>query len=223
MANFNTPYLTEREGQMEFFDNYGIPYNNDATILVDNTDGVYNGNIFEFKLAINNLNKTLFQAIKYLSKMRVRGESVPATIILVDLNATTVYVYKSKDYRADIQTVYTGAASKNNDGFVAGSYSQKLNYSDIVESNKVRHLLKSKKNPDDIYIYLLTLMRTVSSAGQNDITVRNRTQVKGIFLVMTQEQQLRLREKLENRDILRDSLTLIQVRPMRNLNISWTA
>ena len=24
MANFNTPYETEREGQMEFFDNYGI-------------------------------------------------------------------------------------------------------------------------------------------------------------------------------------------------------
>lgn len=26
MANFNIPYKTEREGQMEFFDNYGIPY-----------------------------------------------------------------------------------------------------------------------------------------------------------------------------------------------------
>lgn len=76
MANFYTPYEIEREGQMEFFDNYGIPYNDDASILVDNTDGVYNGNIFEFKLNISNLNKTLFQAIKYLSKMRVKGESV---------------------------------------------------------------------------------------------------------------------------------------------------
>lgn len=72
MANFHTPYENERDGQMEFFDNYAIPYNDDAAILVDNTDGVYNGNIFEFKLTINNLNKTLFQVIKYLSKMRVK-------------------------------------------------------------------------------------------------------------------------------------------------------
>ena len=41
MANFTIPYESEREGQMEFFDNYGIPYNDDASILVDYTDGVY--------------------------------------------------------------------------------------------------------------------------------------------------------------------------------------
>ena len=46
MSNFHTPYENEREGQMEFFDNYAIPYNDDAAILIDNTDGVYNGNIF---------------------------------------------------------------------------------------------------------------------------------------------------------------------------------
>lgn len=98
MANINTPYSTEREGQMEFFDNYGIPYNDDASILVDNTDGIYNGCIFEFKLNISSLNKVLFQAVKYLSRMRVKGESVPATILLIDLNATTVYIYRSQDY-----------------------------------------------------------------------------------------------------------------------------
>ena len=144
MANFNIPYKTEREGQMEFFDNYGIPYSDDDSILVDNTDGVYKGNIFEFKLTINNLNKVLFQAIKYLSKLRIKGESVPATILLVDLNATTVYVYRSEDYRADIQKVYTGAASKNNDNFVAGKYDQKLDYSDMVGSNSVKRLLKKE-------------------------------------------------------------------------------
>ena len=63
MANFNIPYKTEREGQMEFFDNYGIPYSDDDSILVDNTDGVYKGNIFEFKLTINNLNKVLYQVL----------------------------------------------------------------------------------------------------------------------------------------------------------------
>lgn len=32
MENFNVPYETEREGQMEFFDNYGIPYNDDPVL-----------------------------------------------------------------------------------------------------------------------------------------------------------------------------------------------
>lgn len=153
MANFNIPYKTEREGQMEFFDNYGIPYIDDASVLVDNTDGVYNGNIIEFKLSINNLNRVLFQAIKYLSKMRVKGESVPATILLVDLNSTTVYAYKSEDYRDEIQKVYTGAASKNNEGFVAGKYDQKLDYSNMLESAEVKKLLKGKKVcPDEMYM-----------------------------------------------------------------------
>lgn len=153
MANFNIPYKTEREGQMEFFDNYGIPYIDDASVLVDNTDGIYNGNIIEFKLSINNLNRVLFQAIKYLSKMRVKGESVPATILLVDLNSTTVYAYKSEDYRDEIQKVYTGAASKNNEGFVAGKYDQKLDFSDMVESAEVKKLLKGRKVcPNEMYM-----------------------------------------------------------------------
>ena len=98
-------YTIERDGQIDFFDNYGIPYEDDASILVDNTDGVYNGNILEFKLSISNLNKVLLQAIKYLSRMRVKGESIPAAIILIDLNAKKAYEYKSEDYRNDIQKV----------------------------------------------------------------------------------------------------------------------
>ena len=152
-ANFNIPYKTEREGQIEFFENYGIPYDNDDSVLIDNTDGIYNGNIFEFKLNITNLNKTLFQAIKYLSKLRINGESVPATILLIDLNATTVYVYKSKDYFEAIHKVYTGAASKDNDGFVSGPYKAMLDYSDMVQSSQVRKLLKGNKiNPDEMYM-----------------------------------------------------------------------
>ena len=153
MANFNTPYEIEREGQMEFFDNYGIPYNDDASVLVDNTDGIYNGNIFEFKLNISNLNKTLFQAIKYLSRMRIKGESVPATILLVDLNTTTVYVYKSKDYFDAIHKIYTGAASKDNEGFLAGNYDLMLDYSNMAQSAQVKKILKGRKvNPDEMYI-----------------------------------------------------------------------
>ena len=66
-------FTNEREGQIKFFDNYRIPYNDDNSILIDNIDGVYHGNILEFKLNINNTGKVLFQAIKYLSKMRVKG------------------------------------------------------------------------------------------------------------------------------------------------------
>ena len=62
-------YENEREGQIDFFNNYQIPYDGDQSILIDNTDGVYNGNIMEFKLNISNLNKVLFQTIKYLSRM----------------------------------------------------------------------------------------------------------------------------------------------------------
>ena len=73
------------------FTNYGIPWQENNGVLVENCDGVYNGVLFEFKLNINDLNKTLFQAIKYLSRMRVHGESVPATILLVSLNNKTAY------------------------------------------------------------------------------------------------------------------------------------
>ena len=68
-------YKTEKEGQIDFFNNYGIPWQESDGVLVENCDGVYNGVLFEFKLNINDLNKTLFQAIKYLSRMRVHGES----------------------------------------------------------------------------------------------------------------------------------------------------
>lgn len=84
-------YTVERVGQMDFFDNYRVPYDDDdASVLVDNTGGVYHGNILEFKLNINNTGKVLFQAIKYLSKMHIKGESVSAGILLIDLNATKV-------------------------------------------------------------------------------------------------------------------------------------
>lgn len=46
-------YKTEREGQIEFFDNYGIPWEENDGVLVENCDGVYNGVLFEFKLNIN--------------------------------------------------------------------------------------------------------------------------------------------------------------------------
>lgn len=135
-------YTVERVGQMDFFDNYRVPYNDDASVLVDDTDGVYHGNILEFKLNINNTGKVLFQAIKYLSKMRIKGKSVPARILLIDLNATKVYVYNSSDYIDDIQKVYIGAASVGNNAFNSNvTPVAEYDYMDMVDSAEVQKLL----------------------------------------------------------------------------------
>lgn len=41
-------YVDEREGQIDFFENFRIDYKNNE-VLIDDTDGVWNGNILEFK------------------------------------------------------------------------------------------------------------------------------------------------------------------------------
>lgn len=139
-------YNIEKEGQQDFFDNFHIDYQGDASVLVDNTDGVYHGNILEFKLNISNTGKVLLQAIKYLSKMRIKGESVPARILLIDLNATKVYVYRSADYIDDIQKVYVGAASKGNDTFAKNvSPAEVYDYSEMTGAAAVQKILKNKE------------------------------------------------------------------------------
>ena len=145
-------YLTERDGQIAFFNNYGIDYNDDNSVLVDYTDGVYNGNIFEFKLNINDLNTVLFQAIKYLSRRRIKGEAIPATILLISLNDKKVYEYKSRDYRDDIHKVYIGRASKNNNGFIAKTKPVIYDYSNMIMSRKVKKLLKEEKTIEEKYM-----------------------------------------------------------------------
>lgn len=139
---------------IRYFDNYRVPYNDDASVLVDNTDGVYHGNILEFKLNINNTGKVLFQAIKYLSKMRIKGESVPARILLIDLNATKVYVYNSIDYIDDIQKVYIGAASVGNNAFNSNvTPVAEYDYMDMVDSAEVQKFLINRV-PDETNWYV---------------------------------------------------------------------
>lgn len=96
---------------------------------MDNTDGVYNGNLLEFKLNINNINKVLFQSIKYLSKLRIKGKSVPANILLISLNEELCYVFNSQDYFDEIHKVYLGSASRDNDDFVAKTSPKIIDYS----------------------------------------------------------------------------------------------
>ena len=87
-------YIIEKEGQIDFFKTFRIDYENN-NVLIEDTDGVWNGNLLEFKLNINDVSKTLFQAIKYLSKMRVKGISIPKNILLISLNEEVCYVFNS--------------------------------------------------------------------------------------------------------------------------------
>lgn len=137
-------YTIERDGQIDFFNQFQIDYiNND--VLINNTDGVYNGNLLEFKLNITDLNKVLFQTIKYLSNMRVKGEPVPANILCIDLNAEKCYVYHSQDYFDEIHEIYYGGASKNTDGFVSKKYVEMIDYSKMNGAQRIKDYLKEKK------------------------------------------------------------------------------
>lgn len=125
-------YIIERDGQFDFYNRF-LPRVNPAIItdeiLADNNDGVLNGNLLEFKLNISDINAVLFQSIKYLSAMRVKGKPVPANILLVDLNAGIAWLYHSSLYLAHIERLYTGGASKDNSGFVGGN-AEKVFYYD---------------------------------------------------------------------------------------------
>ncbi len=76
--------------------------------------------------------------------MRIRGESVPANILLVSLNTRMVYLYHSKDYFNEIHTIYIGAASKNNDNFIAQPYVAKYDYTRISDTISIKQILKEK-------------------------------------------------------------------------------
>lgn len=144
MANFDT----EREGQLEFYSTYLPLVNPDLSIddiLADDNDGVLNGNLIEFKLRISDLNAVLFQSIKYLSALRIKGKPVPANILLVDLNNETAYKYESATYIDDIEKVYSGGASKGDKGFAGGNYIAKFEYSKQIDAANLITVLKENK------------------------------------------------------------------------------
>ena len=124
-------YIIELEGQRDFYESYLKLIDNSLSVedvLSDNTDGVLNGNLLEFKVNINDLNLVLFQAIKYLSAFRIKGRPVPANIILISLNDGKAYCFHSADYLTYIEKVYLGSASKDNVGFVGGHPFAELSY-----------------------------------------------------------------------------------------------
>lgn len=134
-------YATEREGQEAFFKNFGI---NPESALIENTDGVWNGNLLEFKKTISDTGKVLFQCVKYLSKLRISGRSVPRNIVMIDLNRRIAYVYDAQDFYEEIHIVYCGSTSLNNDGFNAkGIAPKKIDYADSLGADELKQILRS--------------------------------------------------------------------------------
>ena len=140
-------YDLERDGQIDFYRVF-LPRVNPTLdineILADNNDGVINGNLLEFKLHITNLNAVLFQCIKYLSARRIKGKPVPANILIVDLNATVVWLYRSEKYLSEIEKLYSGGASKDNSDFIGGNAEKVLNYDNPLDVESIVVLLKEK-------------------------------------------------------------------------------
>jgi len=135
-------FSSEREGQISFFHDLRI----DADVeLTHNTDGVYKGTLFEFKLTISDINKVLFQTIKYLSHRRIKGEPVPAQILLVALNEERAYLFNSEDFLCDIEIPYAGAASKNNADFSAKNRPEKIDYSNLSGLTRITKILGTEK------------------------------------------------------------------------------
>jgi len=139
-------FLLERDGQIDFY-NMILPRVNPAIniedILTDNNDGVLNGSLLEFKLHVTDLNAHLFQCIKYLSAMRIKGKPIPANILIIDVNAAAVWHYNSAAYLDSIERPYSGGASKDNSGFIGGQAQQTLHYDgNVLETEKLIALLK---------------------------------------------------------------------------------
>ncbi len=141
-------YNNEKDGQIAFYNAILPRVNRDLSIdeiLMDNNDGILNGNILEFKLQINDVATTLFQAIKYLSNRRIKGKEIPANILLISLNDNKIYHFNSEDYLDKIEVVYqNGAASKDNAGFVLLTKPTVFDFSKDIDKEKV--ILKLKEN-----------------------------------------------------------------------------
>ena len=182
-------FTTEKDGQIAFFERFNIPVDEDNSILVDNTDGIYNGNLFEFKLSINNLNNVLQQAIKYLSALRIRGKNVPARILLVDLNATLAYVFNAVEFKDAIQGYYSGPASTNNDNF-AQSVQPAAVY-DYSRLNDLIQLAALIENKDDPWYLPIDIDETCVSGWAERYYRENPKASKASFLSDTTDSELR--------------------------------
>lgn len=141
MSKSNSKFLSEKEGQIDFFDKLEISADIELT---HNTDGVYKGTLFEFKLTISDINKVLLQAIKYLSHKRIKGEPIPSQILLVALNEKIAYLFNSDNFLKEIETIYAGAASKDNLNFSTKIKPEKIDFNNIKGLSRIIEILEKE-------------------------------------------------------------------------------
>ena len=141
-------YEIEWDGQLDFYRRF-LPRVDSSLkiddVITDYNDGVLNGNLLEFKRPVTDLNAAVFQCVKYLSALRVKGKPVPASFHVIDVNTATAWHFYSEPYLTDIEKVYSGGASKNNDGYIAGKPVHTLRYdANPLDAETLIGLLKEK-------------------------------------------------------------------------------
>src|SRR5699024_4281928 len=110
-------YSYELDAQEAFYAQF-LPLIDSSLTMEDvqsnNNDGQIGDVLLEFKLQINDLNTVVFQAVKYLSAMRIKGQPVPSHFWLISMNDGKAYSYTSQTYFNQIEVPYFGGASANN-------------------------------------------------------------------------------------------------------------
>lgn len=143
-------YTNELDGQYDFYTKYLPLVDNELTIedvQHSNVDGQIGEVLIEMKLNIVDINTVAFQAVKYLSALRIKGTPVPSSFILIDLNNKVAYLFESEKYRDYIEQVYVGSASVSNIGFSAGRPLQKWDYGNnpLDQADLVAYLKDSRR------------------------------------------------------------------------------
>ena len=204
-------YVLERDGQLDFYKTFlprVDPQLNIDEIISDSNDGVINGNLLEFKLHVTDLNSVLFQCIKYLSALRVKGKPVPANILIIDVNAACC-----TDPRL-IWRILKSCISAVHQRITADLLAEMLSGCCIMKSNLMLKVLLpcSKKIVLPKYI----LMKTASSVGLHLFTRLFPQRAKRTFWVMTQASIKQL-VKSENQFTLHSIYTLMKDRQTSSL------
>lgn len=148
-----TKYNYELTDQDNFYQQY-LPLISSnlrpVDIQVHSTDGIIGDLLLEFKITIKDVNAVLFQAIKYLSHLRLNGHAVPGHILLISYNEELAYYFRSQPYLEDIEKVYTHSASKQDSGqFVAKDPVAKWNFSkSSIDEDDMVQLMKGAYRRD---------------------------------------------------------------------------
>ncbi len=76
--------------------------------------------------------------------MRIKGESVPKTILLVALNEGISYKFESKDFLNYVEKIYFGASSKDNKDFSTEIKPEKIIYNNIAGLSRLTEILQDE-------------------------------------------------------------------------------